>query len=117
MSPAQPPRRLVSLGNQERIFHLIPHLTVDRFTDKPGPQSPWGVQLRLIQKASHDSTGGTLPCLRMISWGETDAEVSSVLPANFGSVTVAIDHATAVIAMTKITARMMRLRISATFAL
>jgi len=28
----------------------------------------------------------------MISWGETDPEVSSVLPANFGPVTVVIDH-------------------------
>jgi len=53
----------------------------------------------------------------MISWGETDAEVSSVLPANFGPATVAIDHATAVVAMTTITARMMSLRISVTFAL
>jgi len=81
------------------------------------PRASSCTRRRLIQKASHDSTGSTLPCLRMISWGETDAEVSSVLPANFDSVTVVIDHATAVVAMTTITARMMSLRISVTFAL
>src|SRR5262249_3774814 len=72
-----------------------------------------GVQLSppgFAQKASQDSTGSTLPCLTMISWGETGAEVS--LPANFGPATVAMDHTTARIVMTTIAARMMSLRIS-----
>src|SRR5262249_61898405 len=57
-----------------------------------------GVQLSppgFAQKASQDSTGSTLPCLTMILWGETGAEVS--LPANFGPATVAMDHTTAVL--------------------
>ena len=64
------------------------------------------------------SAGRLLPCLTMISWGESGADVSVACtgPAPFDLANVAIDQTTAVAVTTTIATKRMLLRIVSPFS-